>query len=494
MRVRLDRYESANRSMEGRTMILFVLGGIGVVVAAIGLFLGLAMIVMPDKAGEDGVFAKRSGIFLTVFFGVVPGTVSTFLLGYGARQRGRYRRLGELAAVARQRGGQLSTVDVALGLGTTPQLAERLIVDATRLGLIEHSYQTNGGTDRTVISSPPAAATTAPPPADHIALAATVASAGSVGSNATHAARSVPALPASPASPTSIIVAPGSVLGDTYRVEEPLGRGGMGEVFAARHLRTGRRYAVKTILGGPRADEAAFRRFEREATAASALGHPGIVQVHDFNATEAGTFYLVMDLLEGETLEKRLENGPLPWADTQKISLELCSALATAHEHGLLHRDIKPSNVFLARSKGAPERSVLVDFGLVKPLNESGSLLTSMGAVVGTPMYMSPEQARGETLDIRSDVYSLGAVIFEALTGSPPFVDRTMAAVYARLLGEPPPRASHVAKRPVPHAIDDVLARALAKDRGQRYPNARSMSDAIALIAEDEPTTERMAL
>jgi serine/threonine-protein kinase len=251
---------------------------------------------------------------------------------------------------------------------------------------------------------------------------------------------------------------------------------------------------VKTILNGAHANEDTFRRFEREATAASALGHPGIVQVHDFNVTKGGTFYLVMDLLEGETLEARLERGgPLAWPDAQRIALELCAALAAAHGHGLIHRDIKPSNVFLAVSRGAPERSVLVDFGLVKPLAESGSLLTSMGVVVGTPMYMSPEQARGEALDVRSDVYSLAAVIFEAITGAPPFLDRTLAAVYARLLNEPAPRASQVAKRRVPRAVDDVLARALAKDRAQRYPDARSFRDALAAVAEDGPTTQRMA-
>jgi hypothetical protein len=484
MRVRLDRYESANRSMTNRTMILFVLGGIGAVVAAFGLFFGFAMIVMPDKESGDGLWARRAGIFLSVFFGLLPAAVSSLLIGYGARQRTRYRQLGELAAVARQSGGMLTTPDVARGLGTTPQLAERLIVDAAKLGLIEHGAPLDERAQRSSHGPPPNAPTPPPsPPAfgylpPSASLGPTIA--------APPAARvSVP--------DEAVIVAPGSILGATYRIEEPLGRGGMGEVFAARHLRTGRRYAVKTILPGPRADEAAFRRFEREATAASALGHPGIVQVHDFNATSSGTFYLVMDLLEGETLEQRLEKGPLAWPDAQRIALELCSALGTAHEHGLIHRDIKPSNVFLASTKGAPERCVLVDFGLVKPLEESGSLLTAAGAVVGTPVYMSPEQARGEVLDVRSDLYSLAAVLFEAITGAPPFLDRTLAAVYARLLGEPAPLASRVAKHRVPDAVDEVLARALAKDRSQRYPSARALGEAIAVIGDDHPATERMA-
>lgn len=198
-------------------------------------------------------------------------------------------------------------------------------------------------------------------------------------------------------------------------------------------------------------------------------------------------------MLEGETLAARLEKGPIGWPDAQRIALELCSALATAHAHGLIHRDIKPSNVFLAKPSGSPERSVLVDFGLVKPLAEVGGNVTSTGAVLGTPMYMSPEQARGEVLDVRSDLYSLGAVIFEAVTGAPPFLDRTLAGVYARLLNEPAPKASQVTKRRIPRGVDDVLARALAKDRAQRHPDARSMRDAIAGIVEDAPATERIA-
>ncbi|MBX3223380.1 MAG: serine/threonine protein kinase [Labilithrix sp.] len=467
MRVRLDRYESANRSMVNRTTVLFVFGGIAAVVAALGLFLGLAMIAMPEKDEGDGLWARRGGIFLALFTGVVPATVSALFIGYSARQRGRYRRLGELAAVARQGGGMLTTSDVARGLGTTVQLAERLIVDAVALGLIEHEAPVEA---------------TAPP---HVIVPASGAGAPLTPT----VARSGPR----PISSASAVIGLGSVLGETYRIEAPLGRGGMGEVFAARHLRTGRRYAVKIVLGGASADEAAFRRFEREATAASSLGHPGIVQVHDFNVTSSGVFYLVMDLLEGETLATRLEQGPLAWPDAQRLAVELCSALASAHGHGLIHRDIKPSNVFLARSKGAPERTVLVDFGLVKPLDESASHVTGTGAVLGTPMYMSPEQARGEALDVRSDLYSVAAVLFEAVTGSPPFFDRTLAAVYARLLREPAPQASEVSKRRLPRGLDAVLARALSKNRADRYPDARAMSDAVAAIVEDGPATERMA-
>ena len=453
MRVRLDRYELFNRSMTGRTLVLFVVGGIGLLGGSFIALLGFLMVVL----GEGSFMERRAGWILGFFLGVVPCIVSGIFIGVSIKQRAKFRRLGELAAIARQK-PELTTADIARGLGTTPQLAERLVLEASAMGLIEEG------------TPPPPAAPTPPPPSPQaVALghASTIDSAPQV-------------------------ITTGAVLGNTYRIEEPLGAGGMGAVFAARHLRTGRRYAVKTILAGAEAGEAAIRRFEREATAASALGHPGIVQVHDFNVAPGGTFYLVMDLLEGETLADRLQRGPLAWPDAQRIGIELASALAAAHEHGLLHRDIKPSNVFLAKSTGAPERSVLVDFGLVKSIAEPSNKLTSTGAIVGTPMYMSPEQARGEPLDVRSDVYSLAAVVFEMVTGAPPFFASTMAAIYAKLIQEDAPRASQVARRSIPRALDEVLARALAKDRAARHPDARSFRDALGAIAEDAPATERM--
>lgn len=512
MRVRLERYEKANKSVQTRSLLAFVFGGIGVVFFGFLAFLGILMFFMP--AGEGGgLWERRAGIFLGLFMGVIPGGISALVIAWGARQRGRFRRLGELAAIARHT-PMLTTPQIAHALGLSPADADRLVIEAGSLGLIEDGAVHGPHPDLATL--PPHAHRSAPPA---IALAATVsAGSGHVISASPPPASPSPHAPAahSPAPrsaaaqsagspPAPAVITFGTVLGGAYRIEEPLGTGGMGAVHAARHLRTGRRYAVKTILASRSANEDAIRRFEREATAASALGHPGIVQVHDFNVTPDGTFYLVMDLLEGETLERRLEKtSPLPWLDAQRIAVELCAALGAAHEHGLLHRDIKPSNVFLAkptRASGTAERTVLVDFGLVKPLMDSGSQLTSTGAVVGTPMYMSPEQARGETLDVRSDLYSLAAVVFETVTGAPPFLDRTMASVYARLLHDPPPRASQVARRAVPTAIDDVLVRALAKDRAARFPNARALGEALASVAEDAPgaaaagapVTERMS-
>jgi hypothetical protein len=482
MRVRLERYEPANRSVQTRSLLAFVLGGLGLVFFGFLTFLGILMTAMPDGEG-GGLWEKRAGIFLGLFMGLIPMAISALIITWGVRVRARFRRLGELAAIGRQ-SPMLTTPQIAHALRLSAAEADRLVFEASALGLLEEG--------------PPPDASTAPPRQAPVGYASTVDAVSG------HVFSAPPATPGAPRSGPPGSIGTGTVLGGVYRIEEPLGQGGMGAVHAARHLRTGRRYAVKTILAGPNAGVDVIRRFEREATAASALGHPGLVQVHDFNVEPDGLFYLVMDLLEGETLAQRItQKGALPWQDAQRIAIELCAALGAAHEHGLLHRDIKPSNIFLARPSSASstaERAVLVDFGLVKPIDENASQLTSTGAVIGTPMYMSPEQARGEPLDIRSDLYSLAAVIFETVTGSPPFLDRTMASVYARLLNDPPPKASQVAsqaRRVVPASVDGVLVRALAKDRNARFPTARALGEALSTIVDDAPgavpATERMA-
>jgi serine/threonine-protein kinase len=214
------------------------------------------------------------------------------------------------------------------------------------------------------------------------------------------------------------------------------------------------------------------------------LGHPNIVAVHDFDKTEEGTPFLVMDLLEGETLARRLDRqGSLPWEAAQTIALEVGSGLATAHDHGLLHRDVKPANIFLAEATSSGgQRAVLVDFGLVRPVDPNASRITATGVPVGTPLYMSPEQARGELVDVRSDLYGLAAVVYEMVTGAPPFFDRTLAEVYARLLNDPAPLASSVAPEACPPGLDEVLARALAKRPSDRFAEARAFLEAISRI------------
>jgi hypothetical protein len=273
----------------------------------------------------------------------------------------------------------------------------------------------------------------------------------------------------------------GRVLGETYEVERPLGVGGMGAVFVARHTRTGRRYAVKVLLQERSVTPENTRRFRREAKALAALGHAGIIAVHDSAETADGLAYIVMDLLEGEDLASRLRRSPLPWPEIQRVGEEVAAALGAAHAVGILHRDLKPGNVFLARQPGAPDRAVLLDFGLAKAIDPSmETQLTSTGEVLGTPLYMAPEQARGDELDGRADLYSLGAVLYEMATGTPPFTGANVTAVLAKLLTETPRPVLSLARTAVPAELETFLQRALAKRPDDRFPSAADFAAALA--------------
>jgi hypothetical protein len=287
----------------------------------------------------------------------------------------------------------------------------------------------------------------------------------------------------------------GRTLSRRWRVESLLARGGMGAVFRARAVgetadagvAPAAAVAVKVLLPG--LGEDAVRRFEREATSASKLGHPGIVRVLDFGRSEDGAAFLVMELLEGETLEARLQReGVIPWREATAIARQVGDALSCAHLAGLLHRDIKPANVLLVPRPGGV-RAVLVDFGLVKPIEDNVvSRLTTSGVVAGTPLYMSPEQASGEPLDVRSDVYALGVVLFETITGTPPFFDRTVAQVYARLLREAAPRARELSTT-CPPALDEALARALERAPDARFPSMQAFVRALEAAEAGAPET-----
>jgi eukaryotic-like serine/threonine-protein kinase len=277
----------------------------------------------------------------------------------------------------------------------------------------------------------------------------------------------------------------GLVLNGTYRVERRLGGGGMGAVFACRHARTGRAYAVKILLPELSARREAIARFRREAETVGRLGHAGIVGIHDFDQTADGLVYIVMDLLEGEDLGARLLRTPrgMPWAAATAIVEQVGSALTAAHAAGVIHRDLKPANVFLATTPGAPERAVLLDFGLAKAQHphteQPATQLTQTGAVMGTPAYMSPEQAIGQPVDQRTDLYSLGAVLFELVTGEPPFSASSLTALLVKIVSEEPPQASERSACAVPAGLDEVLARAMAKSPSARYATAAELVEAV---------------
>ncbi len=272
----------------------------------------------------------------------------------------------------------------------------------------------------------------------------------------------------------------GRLLGGTYGIERPLGQGGFGTVYVARHARTGKRYAVKVL----RADrvgvsEQVMVRFRREAETLAALGHPGIVSIHDFASTDDGVEYLVMDLLEGEDLAQRLERvGRLPFDEAMALMKQLASALGAAHEQNIMHRDLKPANVFLKKVPGEGERATILDFGLAKMMDEATEeRLTASGVAMGTPQYMSPEQASGSVLDHRTDIYALASIFYEVVAGAPPFEAPTMSALMVKILTAPPPPLG--ARVSVPPHVDYAVARALAKNPEERYADARSFVQAL---------------
>jgi serine/threonine-protein kinase len=286
-----------------------------------------------------------------------------------------------------------------------------------------------------------------------------------------------------PPVPASLV---GRVLG-SYRIERVLGQGGMGAVYVGRHARTGRAYAIKVLLAAHAGQTDALKRFRREADALGAVGHAHIVAIHDYDETPDGLWFLVMDLLEGEDLAHRLSRrGPLPYREAIALLDPISSAIQAAHRVGLIHRDLKPSNIFLARMPGEEiERPMLLDFGLARALDErpgEASKVTATGTVLGTPSYMSPEQAQGQALDGRSDLWALAVILFELISGRPPFDGPTLTSILVAVLTSPRP---HLRDRgvDVPDALEQVLDRALAKTPAERYPDVGAFRDALAQIA-----------
>ncbi|MBS1815734.1 MAG: protein kinase [Acidobacteria bacterium] len=270
---------------------------------------------------------------------------------------------------------------------------------------------------------------------------------------------------------------PGYRLGP-YEVTGHLGTGGMGTVLRAVDTRLHREVAIK-VLHTDLAMPGLRERFLREARAASSLNHPNICTVYDIGE-QHGELYMVMELLHGETLKDTLEHGALSTETVIDIARQIADALAAAHSNGIIHRDIKPANIFLVPRPNGTHQGKVLDFGLAKmetAYREHSRLsmgLTTMGATVGTVAYMSPEQAKGETLDARSDLFSLGAVLYEMVTGTVPFHGATSAIVFVELLSNDPPPIRDWNKN-IPPELDQVIYRLLEKDRTNRYQNAAEL-------------------
>ncbi|WP_437663334.1 serine/threonine-protein kinase [Sorangium sp. So ce1182] len=282
-------------------------------------------------------------------------------------------------------------------------------------------------------------------------------------------------------SPDEHTIAPGDVLLGKYRVESVLGRGAMGLVVAARHLALDDRVAIKVLLPRYVRDPEILQRFLREGRAAVRIRSRHVVRVADVGTLENGAPYLVMDHLEGRDLAAVLaESGVLPVPVAIELVLQVCEALAEAHAQGIIHRDVKPSNLFLTRNADGSPCIKVLDFGISKMTHAEDHALTRVGGMLGSPLYMSPEQLRSASdVDGRADVYSLGVVLFQLLTGRTPFIAQELAQlVYMVTQGEPlRPRAL----RPdIPAPLEQVLLAAIARDRDRRFPTIADL--ALALV------------
>jgi serine/threonine-protein kinase len=277
-------------------------------------------------------------------------------------------------------------------------------------------------------------------------------------------------------------------LAGRYRLVREIGKGGMGVVWEAELEPLRKRVAIKLLRRAALAAPGPAARLLREAIAVSAIGHEHIVKVDDFGTDERGEPFLVMELLQGRSLAAELvEVGPLPWPRVATILLQLCDALALAHRHGIVHRDLKPANIFLVARDDGADYCKLLDFGLCKPLDGSVPAVveTHAGAMLGTPAYMPPEQIEGGRVDGRADLYALGCVAYEMLTGKLAFAaGRADECFEAHLRGVSPGFAGAL---PCPSAAMAIIERALARDRDARFADADEMARAIRSITGVRP-------
>jgi tRNA A-37 threonylcarbamoyl transferase component Bud32 len=277
----------------------------------------------------------------------------------------------------------------------------------------------------------------------------------------------------------------GQVLSERYRVERLLGKGGMGAVYEGRHVVVGKRVAIKMLHEEFAANEEVLKRFYREAQAAAAIGHKNIIDIMDVGVTTLNEPYIVMEYLEGEDLESMLQRtGPLSVEATCGILEPALQALGAAHVKGIVHRDLKPANIFLVRNEGAAPTVKLIDFGISKfSGGTAGTKLTQTGSLLGTPAYMSPEQARGlGDVDHRTDIYAMGVILYQMLTGTLPFMADNYNALLVSVLTEVP-RAPREIRPEIPLDMEALVLKELSKAPAMRSQSTGEMLTAFAALA-----------
>ena len=281
-------------------------------------------------------------------------------------------------------------------------------------------------------------------------------------------------------------------LSDRYQIGEVLGFGGMSEVHLARDLRLHRDVAIKVLRADLARDPSFYLRFRREAQNAAALNHPAIVAVYDTGEAETPSGplpYIVMEYVDGVTLRDIVHtDGPLPPRRALEVIADACQALNFSHQNGIIHRDVKPANIMITKT-GAVK---VMDFGIARAIADTGNSVTQTAAVIGTAQYLSPEQARGETVDARSDVYSLGCVLYEVLTGEPPFVgDSPVAVAYQHVREDPVPPS--LRRAGISPELDAVVLKALAKNPENRYQSAAEMrADLVRVHSGEKPEAPKV--
>lgn len=279
----------------------------------------------------------------------------------------------------------------------------------------------------------------------------------------------------------------GDVLADRYRVIQRIGKGGMGEVYLAEHVAIGRQVAVKILLGNLQEKPDLAKRFLQEARTASKLRHANVVDIIDFGHVDPRTPFFVMEYLNGQDLKGVVKaEKVLAWPRTREIALQICAGLAMAHSQGFIHRDLKPDNVYLIRDEAGREVVKILDFGIAKIISDEAHDTTQTGVLLGTPEYMSPEQAQDQPLDARSDIYALGVILYRMMVGRVPFQSKAFMTVLAKHIQETPMRPREAnPEAGITAEQEAVILRCLAKRPEDRYQSADEV--AAALRAADGP-------